>query len=107
MKALHVRAARKTLGNLLPVLTVELLDGLGELLVLLGGPVALIRTVLVLRWPSLVDIGVLSLSATDLSLGSPAILLTQRWCGHKEVHSLVHRVRCLVLHHLHHSVGHI
>ena len=107
MKALHVCAARQTLGNLLPVLTVEFLDGLGELLILLGGPVSLIRTVLVLCWPSLVDIGILSLSATDLSLGSPAILLTQRWCRHKEVHSLACRVRCLVLHHLHHSVGHI
>ena len=104
MKALHVCATRQTLSNLLPVLTVELLDGLGELLVLLRRPVALIRTVLVLCWPSLVDIGVFSLSATDLSLGSPAILLTQRWCGHKEVHSLAW---CLVLYHLHHGVGHI
>ena len=79
MKALHVRTASQTLSNLLPVLTVELLDGFCELFVLLGGPVALISAILVLGWPCLVDIRVLSLSSADLSLCSPAILLTQRW----------------------------
>ena len=107
MKALHVCAACQALSNLLPVLTVELLDSFGELLVLLGCPVALICTVLVLCWPCLVDVGVFSLSSADLSLGSPTILLAQRWRGHKHIDSLAHWVWSLVLHHLNHGVSHI
>lgn len=69
MEALDIGSARQALGNLLPILTVEALDGLGQLLVLVPGPVALVGSVLVLRGACLVDVGVLLLAADDLGLG--------------------------------------
>ena len=79
MEALDIGAAREALSDLLPVLTVELLDSFGKLLVLFRGPVALICTILILGRTGLVDIRVLPLTSADLSLSFSIVLFAQWW----------------------------
>ena len=81
MKTLDICAARQALSDLFPVLTVELLDSFGKLLVLFRGPVALVCSILILRWTGLVDVWVLSLTSADLGLSFSIVLFAQwrRW----------------------------
>ena len=99
MEALNIRAPRQTLGNFLPILTVELFDSFRELFVLFRRPMALIRSVLVLSRACLVDIGVFTLTPTDLRLNLAIVLFTQgRRKSAKEIKIETKRVRRLVLH---------
>lgn len=77
MQALHIGPPLQRLSNLLPVLAAIDPDSLLELLVLLLGPVPLdfaaqavdVLGLLVLGWPSLVELRVLLLVADQVSLG--------------------------------------
>ena len=77
VETLDIRTASQTLGDLLPVLAMELLHGFGQLLVFLRRPVALIRPVLVLCRASLIDVGVFTLATADLGLNLAIILLVK------------------------------
>lgn len=68
---------------------------------------ALVCSVLVLSRACLVDIGVLTLTSTDLCLHLAIVLFTQvgRWST-KEIQIKTKRVRRLVLNYLHHSARH-
>ena len=109
MQALDVCATRQTLGNLLPVLAVELLHCLRELFVFLWRPMALIGPVLVLCRASLVYVRVLSLPSADLSLRPTIVLFTEGRRRPKQVDSpLYNRIWSLILSsHLHDCVCHI
>ena len=108
MQALDVCATRQALGNLLPVLAMELLNCLCELLVLFRRPMALIGSVLVLCRSSLVYIRVFSLPTADLSLRPTIVLFTEGRRRPKQVDSpLSNRIWSLILSHLHDCICHI
>lgn len=86
MQALHISTPSQALGNLLPILAIVALHSPGELLVLLGCPVAFVGAVLVLRGASFVNTWVMLLALNNFQLGLHQEFLTAGACDHQRRH---------------------